>query len=208
MIFKEPLNIILGQLSKIKILRFLVKTGIEANGREIARATGLSHVKCHSVLQELSKQGIVKMRSSGKSLLYSLEEQNIVVKSILTPLFESENKLLDMLAKNILSGISIPKPLSIVIFGSVVRSGIEDAGDIDALVIFPDKKDIGAARKEMRNLESNLSIVFGTRFSPVIMKADEVKRRLKAKEHLLTNIAREGRVIYGKTLPEVLRNGK
>jgi len=148
------------------------------------------------------------MRSSGKSLLYSLEEQNIVVKSILTPLFESENKLLDMLAKNILSGISIPKPLSIVIFGSVVRSGIEDAGDIDALVIFPDKKDIGAARKEMRNLESNLSIVFGTRFSPVIMKADEVKRRLKAKEHLLTNIAREGRVIYGKTLPEVLRNGK
>ena len=37
MIFREPLNTILGQLLRVKILRFMVKARVESNGREIAK---------------------------------------------------------------------------------------------------------------------------------------------------------------------------
>lgn len=40
--FTQPLNYLLGQQSKIKIMRFLVKGGVELAGREIARAVGLA----------------------------------------------------------------------------------------------------------------------------------------------------------------------
>lgn len=56
MLFSNPLDKILGQVSKIKILRFLINSQAQLNGREIAKNVGLSHVKVHTALKDLSKQ--------------------------------------------------------------------------------------------------------------------------------------------------------
>jgi len=208
MIFREPLNTILGQLSRVKILRFMVKARVESNGREIAKATGLSHVKCHTALQELASQGFVRMRRSGRSLLYSLEEQNAFFKSALVPLFESERRIFGLLKERILKGISAPKPVSVVLFGSIARGDALPGSDIDALIIFPDNKNMELAKKEARKLETDITVAFGNRLSQVIMKAGDAARKLKKGGGLIAEIADEGKVIYGKTLSEVERNGK
>jgi len=208
MIFREPLNTILGQLSRVKILRFMVKARVESNGREIAKATGLSHVKCHTALQGLALQGFVRMRSSGRSLLYSLEEQNAFVRSVLVPLFENERGIFELLKGYILKGFSAPKPVSIILFGSVARGDALPGSDIDALIVFPDGKNMKIAEKEARKLETDITVAFGNRLSPILMKAGGVARRLKKGSGLIAEVAGEGKLIYGKALSEAGRNGK
>jgi len=69
---------ILGQGSKIKILRVLTETDdVELNGREIARLAKLAPRIVNSSLYSLFRSGIVQMRKSGKSKLYSVSKFKI-----------------------------------------------------------------------------------------------------------------------------------
>jgi DNA-binding transcriptional ArsR family regulator len=88
--FKQPLDKILGQQSKIKVLRYLSQYPGEYTGREIARAVGLSHPIVHSVLASLKEEGVILMRKFGKSLLFSLAKDHQLVKEIIFPIFKKE----------------------------------------------------------------------------------------------------------------------
>ena len=78
MLLDKPLDDIFGQYSKVKILRFLIKSQAQLNGREIAKNVGLSHVKVHTALKDLTKQGVVNMHSVGSSLVYWLDEEHFL----------------------------------------------------------------------------------------------------------------------------------
>ncbi len=93
MLLDRPLDHIFGQYSKVKILRFLVVAQAQLNGRKIAKNVGLSHVKAHTALKDLTKQGVVNMRSVGSSLVYWLNEEHVLVKEIIRPAFEKEESI-------------------------------------------------------------------------------------------------------------------
>ncbi len=176
MLFQEPLDSILGQSSKVKIMRFLIRSQAELNGTQIAKAVGLSHVKSNICLQELVTHGLITMRRVGRSCLYRLDQENIVIKKLLRPLFEKEYHLSDELKKIITGELKPAYPLSIVLFGSIVRGDARPNSDIDLLVVIPQDKNMAQAKREIE----------------------------RAGEKLYVDVVKNGKSIYGKSLQGVI----
>ena len=201
--FTKVLDDVLGQKSKIKVLRFLTKVGTPFTGRELAHQVGLSPEKTRQVLKDLQEQGIVEVQNAGRANLYRLRKESKLVKDLLVPLFNSERKLPEDLAETIRKGVSFPL-VSIILFGSLARGEERSDSDIDVLVLTENDGDLREAEKEMENIENKVIEEFGNRLSPLIWEVPEFQRRYKAEDHLLGEIMKEGLVIYGRTIAEVM----
>ena len=91
----SPLDKILNNETKVKILRFLFKTNAEWNGRQIAKEIGVTPATTHKALQSLHKEGVFLLRNIGKTHVYTLRHNNFTVSNMLKPLFAKEEKVLD-----------------------------------------------------------------------------------------------------------------
>lgn len=204
MLFQEPLNSILGQSSKVKILRFLIRSQAELNGTQIAKAVGLSHVKSNIALQELVAHGLMTMRRVGRSCLYRLDQENIVIKKLLRPLFEKEYHLSDELKKIITGELKPAYPLSIVLFGSIVRGDARPNSDIDLLVVIPQDKNMAQAKREIERAGEKVLKIFGNHLSPLVVKVDLFCKKYRRGEKLYVDVVKNGKPIYGKSLQGVI----
>mgnify|MGYP001084750544 CR=1 FL=1 len=81
----DPLDKILNNEVKIKILRFLCKTEAEWSGRQIAQEMKVSPAACHKALRELNNEGALLLRSVGRSYLYRLNKENLSLIHISEP---------------------------------------------------------------------------------------------------------------------------
>lgn len=203
MLLDSPLNDIFGQYSKVKILRFLVKSQSQSNGREIAKNVGLSHVKAHTALKDLTRQGVVNMRSAGSSLVYWLNEDHFLVREIIRPAFEKEEGLVEYLCRLILKEISSPRPLSIILFGSFAKGNASADSDIDVVIIYPRSKNKAVISRELSEAEKKITSFFGNHLSCVPLLADEFRKKLKAKDAFIHEIIRGGKIIYGKSITDL-----
>lgn len=203
MLLDSPLNDIFGQYSKVKILRFLVQSQSQSNGREIAKNVGLSHVKAHTALKDLTRQGVVNMRSAGSSLVYWLNEDHFLVKEIIRPAFEKEEGLFEYISRLILKEISLPKPSSMILFGSFAKGNASADSDIDVVIIYPRSKNKTVISKELSEAEKKITSFFGNRLSSVPLLIDEFQKRLKTKDAFIHEIIRSGKVIYGRSITEL-----
>lgn len=209
MLLDRPLDDILGQYSKISILRFLVKSQAQLNGREIAKNVGLSHVQAHTALKDLTKQGVVNMRSVGNSLVYWLNEDHFLVKEIIRPVFEREQGVFKHVVRIILKEVKPPRPLSIILFGSFAKGSASADSDIDIVIVYPSPKKKSLMAKELSEAEKKVTSLFGNRLASVPLRIDEFQKKLKAKDKFINEIMRTGRVIYGKNISELTNlNGK
>jgi len=200
----EPLNSIFDQFSKLKVLRLLTRTDAELSGREIAKAVGISHVICNRSLQELSRHGLIRMRKAGRSILYSLNKDHILVKDFLTPLFLKENRLFSLLKKLLLEKLSEPKPLSIVLFGSQIKKErARPDSDFDIMFILPNDIDLKKFKREIAQSEAKIERIFGNRAALLIMKKNEFLKRRDKGDSLLLSVEKENKLIFGKHLREI-----
>ncbi len=206
MLFANPLEQILGQVSKVRILRFLVLTDQELNGREIAAAIGLSHVKAHTALKELNKHDIVEMRHVGKSILYRLNLKNVLVKKMLIPLFKSEARLRDVIAETMSRYLKDPAPDSIILFGSIASGKARPDSDIDVLIISSHKKDIPAIEESLHKAEISMTTCFGNHLAPILMDETEFRKQFKSRNKVIRSIVRNGKVIFGKSINELIKS--
>ena len=203
--FTQPLDHILGQLSKIKILRFMIHVRLPMNGREIAKAVGLSHVRCHTILKELSEQGIVTLRKIGRSTVYEIQPDHIVIKHWLKPLFREEKHLRKRLARTVTSHLSV-KPVSVILFGSIARKEDRSGSDIDMLLIMPGKANLKKCKRELLGAEEAVTQLYGNHLSPLLMKHNMFITRLKRGDRFLKEVLSDGQQIYGQTISELLSN--
>lgn len=204
MLLIHQLDSVLGQTSKIRMLRFLVSTEAECNGREIAAAVGLSHVKCHTALQELNRHGIVEMRRSGQSILYRLHLKNVLVEKMLIPLFEREARLQNILGETIARYLKKPAPKSAILFGSFASGNARPDSDIDVLVIVSQKKDIPLFKKRLEEAEIHITTGFGNHLSPIVMEEQEFRRKFRQKDKLIQNIVKKGKVLFGESVNDLI----
>ena len=79
--FKQVLDKVFSQPTGIRILRFMVLFRPEMTGREIARQCGISHMMAYRALNIFESQGIVKKSRIGRSSLYRINEDNILINS-------------------------------------------------------------------------------------------------------------------------------
>lgn len=204
MLLANQLHHVLGQTSKIWILNYLIKADAECNGREIALAIGLSHVKCHTALKELNQYGVVEMRRVGRSILYRLNLKSVLVKKVLIPLFEKVEQLKESLGKIISKHLTHPKPKSVIMFGSFATSRAKPNSDIDIMVIASHKKDIPILKEGLDETEIEITTGFGNHLAPIIMDAMEFKKRFRNRDKLVRNIAKEGKVLSGASINDLI----
>ncbi|MEW6296055.1 MAG: nucleotidyltransferase domain-containing protein [Candidatus Diapherotrites archaeon] len=197
---------ILGQKSKIKILRCMFKLMIPMTGRQIAKLSNLNHRTCQLAIRDLELQGVVVVRNVGKSKLYQLNDKNYFVVNGLKNLFEEEQQLLEKVIGQLIDKVNI-NVVSLILYGSVASGREKPDSDIDILAVTPDKKHQTLIKEIFDQIEADFVDTFGKVLSPYLLSVKEVKERFNKNDRLIQEVVNTGRVVYGKTIMEVLALG-
>jgi predicted nucleotidyltransferase len=184
-------------------LRILCREA-ELTGREIARKADLSPRAAQQALQELHAKGIVHRQTVGASYLFSLNKDRYVVKSMLSPLFQSEQGLLDTMIKELREALPHHGIISIIVFGSVARGQSKRGSDLDVMILVGDSIDTEKIAGMAREKNKEFAASFGIPISPYVIRRREFISRFDRKDKLIQNVVKEGRVIFGKYFEEVL----
>ena len=159
---------------------------------------------CSRSLQELSQHGLVKMRKTGRSILYLLNKEHILVNEILLPLFIKEKRLFLSLTRAILGPLSGPKPISIILFGSQTDANrARPDSDFDILCVIPDETNLKKFKREISLSEAQVERKFGNGVSLLIMKENEFLKRKEKRDSLFLGIEKQNRLLFGKHLREI-----
>ncbi|OIP38316.1 hypothetical protein AUJ95_06920 [Candidatus Desantisbacteria bacterium CG2_30_40_21] len=202
--FRNTFDTVLGQRSKVKLLRFLFFCQEELTGRQIAKRTGLSHLKAHQALKELADYGVVCVKIVGNAMIYRINPNNLLARDILKPLFRSEKELFLTLCDHIIKRFKI-FAVSLVLFGNVIQGDEEDA-NVDLLIVVRDEMNLKVVEKEV-DLEINeVYQSFGNYLRPLIIKSDELYRRYRVRDSIILQIEETGKVVYGKSFSEMANN--
>jgi predicted nucleotidyltransferase len=189
--FHEPLDDILGNRTQTKLLRLLSRTRSAHTGRELARLIDQSHNTTRYALEELERNGLVIKRQAGRSNLYSLDEDNIIYTEILSPAFKLEEDLLGEVAK-IFSDKLGKDLVATILFGSVAKGEENPNSDIDLVLVFGDKVNLGDKEDEVAEASLQVAKMFGNQVSTILVKSAEFERKKNTRSELWREIAETG----------------
>jgi predicted nucleotidyltransferase/biotin operon repressor len=203
----NTLNNILDNEAKVKILRFLLKTEAQWNGRQIAKELKINPATAHKALHRLKEEGVLMMRNIGRTHVYSLNESSFVVMDMLKPLFAREDMVLNTIIGIIKRKVASSKIkngiMSVALFGSVNIRQDRPASDIDLIVIVKDAKTKIAAGSLFEEIDAKIAKKFGNNVSPYINTKAEFRSKYKHGLAVIRNILKSHHVIYGQR-PESL----
>lgn len=189
--YHEPLNDILGNRVQVKLLRVLVRTKASFTGRELARLIGHSQNQTSLALRELERNGLVVWQSAGRSHLYSIDTDNILVIDFLEAGFRLEDSLLDRLTSVFVDEIG--KDLaSLVLFGSVAREEEKPNSDIDLIVVVSDKADLDLVEDRVAEASIKVARRFGNQAMPIVVKKSEYDKKIKSRSRFWKEVADTG----------------
>ena len=133
------LDAIFGQRSKLAVLRCLNRSPSGVSGRELGRRAALSHQTVVQTLEDLVAPGIVLRDSIPPAYRFTLNQQHWIVKEILVPAFEKESGWMDTLIHELTH--RLPRSvLSLVLYGSAARGGMNIESDIDLVALTDEKR--------------------------------------------------------------------
>jgi predicted nucleotidyltransferase len=205
----KPLDKILNNEVKVRTLRILYQNAGEMSGRQIAKMAGVTPKTAHEILQDLLREGVLIMRTFGKTYLFRLNENRIVVKEILKSLFAAENALSEQLFGIIRTTVKKStlknNILSIAVFGSVHTKTEGPVSDVDLLVIVKSSEFKKKAEDLFSDIDQQLSSQWGNLISPYINSLPEFKSNAKKKTGLVPHILKSYQLIYGDRLEKLLR---
>jgi predicted nucleotidyltransferase len=202
--YSKYLNKILGSKLKLEILRYLINANQSYSGREISRYIGFSHVSTISALKELEYEGIILTRKVGTSILFGINDKSYMYDEILKPLFEREEFALDEMLSVIVRGVKSRKPLSVILFGSVMRGEEEAGSDVDILIVCAKPSQKKYLDDSIFKIGDKLSERFGNSLSPIIWSQKEFRQNFKIGTGLSSELKKRCKVIYGKDIRELL----
>jgi predicted nucleotidyltransferase/biotin operon repressor len=204
----NPLDKILDNEAKVRILRFLIKTNAQWNGRQIAREINVTPATAHKALQGLHKEGVLILRNVGKTHVYNLNEDNYLVSDLLWPLFAKEEKTLSSIINMIrrkIEASEVKKHISsVLLFGSVNLHKDRPTSDIDLAVVIKDEKSRKDAEALFEGIDKKVSSEFGNTVSPYINTEAEFRTKHKKGLGVIKNILKSHRLLYGKEIKALL----
>lgn len=192
----RPLDIIFSAPSHIFVLRTLrnVKEGL--SGREVARRAGINHQTCADALTRLEGIGVVIRLGSGKNQLFRINRKNILVKRVILPMFDAEHNQFILLQED-LARVLKGHCLSGLLFGSVARREDTPESDFDIALIVEKKQQ--KLHEILRSLVQHGTEKWGIRVSPIIITRTDFIKKSDKKDPLVTDILKDGIVIYGQS---------
>ncbi len=194
----------MGSRSKVKILRVLFRfPDSEFTGEDLARKASVSKPIAHSSLSQLVEENVVARRVAGRAYLYRLLSDSYSTR-LVERLFRDQDSPLEELARLVKKKLGSAPVVSVILYGSVARSGEGPASDIDLYVIVGREAD----RRQVELLVSKLNRLiisrFGNRVSAMIQTAEESRVAYRRRRGLELQVESEGRVLLGVNIREAL----
>ena len=199
--FTYSLDRILGQKSKIRALRYLVNYTDKISIRELARAINIAPANLSAVLKELEHEGVFISQKYGRTIVFSVNKDHYLNKEIIIPLFQKEKSAKKKLAEVLESEMKF-EYISVILFGSCARGDNGPQSDIDLLVLVPEATD--DIENKMLGINPKVISILGNSLAPVIIGLPELRKKLREGQDFWHNIVREGEVLTGKLISEIL----
>jgi predicted nucleotidyltransferase/DNA-binding HxlR family transcriptional regulator len=174
MIFHNVLNYVLGNKTKVKLLRaFFTYPEKEFTESELQRIAGIPQASVHRNVKSLLENGLLDRKRIGKANLYLLNKEHILY-PLLNSGFEGEKNIL-MELKKMIAGIvrSPPEVEMALLFGSIIK-GMERAdSDIDIFIVC--KGDKSRLEEKLKDLITFTQNKFGNPVSLLIKHYEELE---------------------------------
>lgn len=203
MVFHNVLDILFSTWSHVAVLRVLQGYATGITGREIARVAEMNHRACQKALATLEGIGIVLRQRGGRDHLFSLNRDNVLVHEVVNSLYQFEKSFLKD-ACSFLSKRLGAMTVSIILFGSVARKQETVKSDFDICVVVSEEKRKETAQVAIEKISREFRKKFGGNLAPFIISKKEFSKRAQRKQSPVATILKEGIVIHGKQLKELM----
>jgi predicted nucleotidyltransferase/DNA-binding HxlR family transcriptional regulator len=169
---------LLSSRARAEIFRLLFSgTGEELHVREIERRSGLNDSTLRQELRKLVRLDIVQSRRDSNRVYYSAKTEN--------PLYpEIRNLVLKTLGlADVLKSALLDKRVRMAfVFGSIARGEEKAGSDVDLMVI----GQLGL--RDLSRLLSGVEEKIGREVNPHVLREEEFRKRLRAKEHFVSRV--------------------
>jgi len=194
------LDNIIDSKNKIAIVRELSNhEDWEYSISELAKETGIHRVRVSSTIKYLADNGVIKIKTKGKTRLISINKENYLVKNIIINLFEKEKKFALEIANEIVRNINKERVISILLYGSAVKKDFKFNSDIDLMVLYDKKINDKKIEKVIEEYNKK-----GLLISYDILDIKEFKKLFKEKEPSIITLIKNNKTLYGKKIIELV----
>lgn len=194
---------LLAARPKMRILRHLVRHPSPLIAAEVARVTGTAYARASEALKQLVEQGLLKQRRVGRAIEYVLNERHYLVSEVLVPAFRAERRWPEALGEDV-TRLAGPGVVSVVLYGSVSRGKPRAQSDLDLAVLVERETDPADVERHLAERYVSLQDRFVRPISFLVLDARDFSSRAARGEALVANILRDGRVLAGMPIEDVL----
>lgn len=202
MLFHHVIETFLGDPANIRVYRILLSRRGGTTGRGLGSLANISSFKISKILENLVLQGIVDYHVVGRSHLYRLNEKHIFFPWI-EKLMNFETELLPMLGNTVMKKLH-PKPLSIILYGSVARGDQRPNSDLDLLFVYADKNKAEPFSDTMGEIIEYIVTNYRNMASIIPISVSEFQHPPDHKRPLIRNIIKDGITLAGLSIVEVI----
>lgn len=208
--FFRPWDSLLGSRSRVRLLRVLLGAGRPLSGREAARLASTSLPLAQRALAQLTAAGVVLREEAAAQHLYRPNDEHLLVRDGLRPLFAAEDERVRATfdaIEHVLGGKRNSMDsgaLSAYLFGSAARGDDSPGSDFDLLVVAPDPPSADELHDLLSSRAAELRRRFGIVLSPVVIDAEAARRQSSDERGVVRAALREGRHVHGVPLEEIV----
>ncbi|MBZ0179186.1 MAG: nucleotidyltransferase domain-containing protein [Melioribacteraceae bacterium] len=205
MIIHNVLNQLFSSPAAVSILRELSLRAKGATGRELARASGITHQAAHNTLSKLEQLNIINREHLGNAHYFIINRKHFLTKYIVESIFKSEQKYSALLfdkIKNTIGSYSV----SVILFGSVARCEETVESDLDICIIYSSNKKY--LEDTISELREDLYIQFGVTLAPYYITKTDFIKKYKLNKTPVSEIVKEGKLISGTPINRIIHGKK
>ncbi len=200
--FRRPLEAVIPG-AQGRILAVMLRTSGELNLRTVARLAGVSIAQASRVLPGLVDLGMIERREVPPSSLFRLVPEHVATQ-VLLDLSNVRGRTLVEMGRA--AGKIRPVPVSVVAYGSFARGDGDFGSDIDVIIIRSagvDEDDEQWLRTTDR-WRATVGRMSGNVVEVLEADAADIETKLAGKSSLWRDVRRDGIVVFGSTIDELL----
>jgi len=187
---------ILGNRSRVLVLRVLRGVGVPLNASQVATRTGLTHPAASTALRQLAAMGMVNSSPAGRATVHWLARENLYVQEVIEPIFAAEEHIPEMLVDDLRDTFE-EFTLSVVIFGSYARGNQEAESDVDVILVVSSHDEETALQSMLDEYSAEFRRRFGASLSPLVYLMGEAAHLRTTAPELWQSILGEGLTVAG-----------
>jgi predicted nucleotidyltransferase len=173
------------------------------SGRELSRLSNMNHRSCLQALTRLEKIGFVIRNRGGRDHLFLINREHRLWTEGILPLLEIERRHMGRLAKRLRKELSIYVESAILYGSSVMKHEAHDT-TVDLCVVINNRTTEKEIQHHLNNIAAIVWKRYGAKLQSVVFTETEFIRRAKRAQHPVAIILKEGQVIAGKQIRDIM----